>query len=49
MIEKQGKISIRQQCVLLNINRSQLYYYSKKSTNDAEVLSKIKDIHEEVT
>ena len=48
MIEKNGKIAVRRQCMLLNLNRSKIYYCNKKPNKDNEILKLIENIHEEI-
>ena len=48
MIEKNGKIAVRRQCMLLNLNRSKIYYCNKKPNTDNEILKLIENIHEEI-
>ena len=48
MVEKNGKIAVRRQCMLLNLNRSKIYYWNKKPNKDDEILKLIENIHEEI-
>ena len=48
MVERNGKIAVRRQCMLLNLNRSKIYYCNKKPNKDDEILKLIENIHEEI-
>lgn len=47
MIEKSNKIGISRQCVILNINRSSLYYKKTKKLENTEIKAEILKIYEE--
>ena len=48
MVERNVKIAVRLQCMLLNLNRSKIYYCNKKPNKDNETLKLIENIHEEI-
>ena len=46
MVVSASKISVRKQCELLNIARSNLYYSKKSRPGEAEVAQEVMEIYE---
>jgi len=47
-IEHDGSVSVAQQCELLKLNRSSVYYKPEQNGNDdVAVMNEIKDIYEQ--